>query len=89
MIAMLSLGVASITIRKLDEPTKARLRLRAARHGQSMEEEARQILRSVLADRQEPQRNLADRIRARFAPFGGVELAEFPRTFPRKPPDFK
>jgi plasmid stability protein len=81
--------VASITIRKLDEPTKTRLRLRAARHGQSMEEEARQILKSVLVDRQEPQRNLAETIRARFAPLGGVRLAEFPRTFPKKPPDFK
>ena len=54
-----------------------------------MEEEARQILRSVLADRPGPQRNLAERIRARFAALGGVELPEFPRTFPRKPPDFK
>ena len=40
--------MASMTIRNLDDDLKARLRLRAARHGQSMEEEARSILRSVL-----------------------------------------
>jgi hypothetical protein len=33
--------MASITIRNLDEDTKRRLRIRAAEHGRSMEEEAR------------------------------------------------
>ena len=37
-------GMASLSIRKLDEKTYLRLRERAARHGVSMEEEARQIL---------------------------------------------
>ena len=41
--------MASITIRNLDEETKRRLRIRAARHERSMEEEARNILRSALA----------------------------------------
>ena len=40
--------MATMTIRNLDDELKARLRLRAARHGQSMEEEARSILRSAL-----------------------------------------
>ncbi len=40
--------MASITIRNLEEPLKARLRIRAATHGRSMEEEARDILRNVL-----------------------------------------
>jgi phosphopantothenoylcysteine decarboxylase/phosphopantothenate--cysteine ligase len=39
--------MASITIRRLDEDLKKRLRLRAARHGRSMEDEARTILRSA------------------------------------------
>jgi phosphopantothenoylcysteine decarboxylase/phosphopantothenate--cysteine ligase len=39
--------MASITIRQLDEDLKRRLRLRAARHGRSMEDEARTILRSA------------------------------------------
>ena len=36
--------MATLTIRGLDEGTKARLRLRAASHGTSMEGEARAIL---------------------------------------------
>jgi phosphopantothenoylcysteine decarboxylase / phosphopantothenate---cysteine ligase len=41
--------MASITIRQLDDKLKQRLRLRAARHGRSMEDEARTILREVAA----------------------------------------
>jgi plasmid stability protein len=58
--------MASLTIRNLDESLKADLRLRAARHGCSMEEEARQILRQTLA-RGTPAGNLAKRIHDRFA----------------------
>ena len=35
--------MASLTIRNLDETLKRRLRLRAAGHGRSMEEEVREI----------------------------------------------
>ncbi len=78
--------MASITIRNLEEPLKSRLRIRAATHGRSMEEEARDILRNVL--NQEPVRpaNLASAIRARFAPLGGVELPEIAREAIREPP---
>lgn len=41
--------MSSITIRNLDEDLKARLRLRAARHGLSMEQEVRNILQRTLA----------------------------------------
>jgi len=41
--------MASITIRQLDDELKQRLRLRAARHGRSMEDEARTILRQAAA----------------------------------------
>ncbi len=41
--------MASITIRRLDDELKRRLRLRAARHGRSMEDEARTILRQAAA----------------------------------------
>ncbi|MCA1968672.1 MAG: plasmid stability protein, partial [Rhizobium sp.] len=41
--------MASITIRNLDDGLKQRLRLRAATHGRSMEDEARDILRSTLS----------------------------------------
>src|SRR6476661_8533972 len=42
-------SMASITIRQLDEALKRRLRLRAARNGRSMEDEARTILRNAAA----------------------------------------
>jgi plasmid stability protein len=78
--------VASITIRNLDDRTKARLRIRAAQHGRSMEEEARTLLRVAL--REEPRRsaNLADAIRRRFQPLGGVELTLPAREAMREPP---
>jgi len=80
--------MASITIRKLDEALKARLRLKAARHGRSMEEEARHILRAALAAKSSEPANLADAIRRRFAPLGGVELKLPRRRKLREPPSF-
>jgi plasmid stability protein len=44
-----SLFMASLSIRKLDDETVAHLRVRAARHGVSMEEEVRRILRQAVA----------------------------------------
>ena len=63
--------MAAITIRKLDEATKVRLRVRAAQHGRSMEEEAREILRSALVMSSRPG-NIAEMIHSLFAPLGGV-----------------
>jgi len=40
--------VATLTIRNLEDPVKERLRVRAATHGHSMEEEARVILKRAL-----------------------------------------
>jgi plasmid stability protein len=80
--------VASITIRNLDESLKSRLRLQAAVHGRSMEDEARDILRSALNHEVLPPGNLADAIRARFAPLGGFDLPEVPRDAMREPPAF-
>ena len=80
--------MATITIRQLDERTKARLRVQAAQHGRSMEEEAREILRSALTGARSTKSNLAEAIRQRFEPFGGVIL-EIPKRDPvRQPPDF-
>jgi antitoxin FitA len=80
--------MAAITIRKLDEKVKARLKIRAAQHGRSMEEEAREILRSALVSQPNLKDNLADIVRRRFAPLGGVELELPPRDPIREPPDF-
>jgi antitoxin FitA len=80
--------MASITIRNLDDRLKVRLRIQAAQHGRSMEEEARDILRVALAHDDEDQRNLAEVIRDIMAPLGGVELPEAPRGPIRPPPTF-
>ena len=79
--------MASITIRNLEDDLKRRLRVRAAEHGRSMEEEAREILRRVVGENP-PAKNLAAAIRARVAPLGGVDL-ELPVREPmREPPRF-
>ena len=62
----------ALTIRNVDAGVKERLRVRAARHGRSMEAEARSILSEAVAgDRDQPEPNLAEAIRRRFAPLGG------------------
>ena len=45
--------MASLTLRKLNEALKQQLRLRAAQHGRSMEDEARTILRDAVASGQD------------------------------------
>lgn len=81
--------VASITIRNLDDALKSRLRIQAAIHGRSMEDEARDILRSSLNQGASPPGNLADAIRARFAPLGGFDMPDAPREPMRELPSFE
>ena len=78
--------MASITIRKLDERVKTKLRVRAAHHGRSMEEEAREILKNVLIADESRAQNLAQAIRRHIEPFGGVELSLPKRQPIRYPP---
>jgi plasmid stability protein len=80
--------MASITIRRLEDATKERLRVRASQHGRSMEEEAREILKVAVTGKSSTGRNLAESIRRRFAPFGGVELVDLHRDPMRRPPNF-
>jgi plasmid stability protein len=80
--------MASITIRNLDDELKTRLRVQAAHHGRSMEEEARHILRTALAGEVQPLQNLGESIRRRLASVGGVDLDLPPREPMREPPDF-
>jgi antitoxin FitA len=81
--------MASITIRNLDEDLKARLRVQAAQRGRSMEDEAREILRSALGEQRQKGRDLAKAIGRRFADFGGVELPVIERDEPRGWPGFE
>lgn len=65
--------MAALSIRGLDDETKARLRIRAAQHGRSMEAEVRAIL--VDAVREPPREtSLSAAILKRFAELGGVDL---------------
>jgi len=87
IIDCIKTAMASITIRNLDEKTKSQLRIRAAHNNRSMEEEARNILRASLARKAPTPRNLAEAIRRRFEPLGGVELQLPPREPMREPPE--
>lgn len=77
--------MASITIRKLPENTKRRLRIRAARNGHSMEQEARELLEAGLARADSEPKNMGEAIRRIFAPLGGVDLKIPPRGPLRDP----
>lgn len=79
--------MASITIRNLEDDIKQRLRVRAAEHGRSMEEEARDILRRVMMEGGPP-RDLAAAIRARVASSDRVDLDLPAREPMREPPQF-
>ena len=78
--------MASITIRNLDAAVKRRLRVRAAEHGRSMEEEAREILRRAVGAPAAPG-NLGETIHRRFGAIGGVDLDLPPREPMPEPPD--
>ena len=81
--------MATIMIRNLDDGLKSSLRIRAAQHGRSMEEEARHILRIALMEKAHQPTNLFAAIRRRIAPVGGVNL-DLPRRRPlREPPRFE
>ena len=74
--------MATLTIRNIDPAIKERLRVRAAEQGRSMEAELRVILAEAIGTAPSQQVNLAEAIRRRFAPFGGVDD---PELHPRVP----
>ncbi|MDA0787868.1 MAG: hypothetical protein O2780_00245 [Proteobacteria bacterium] len=74
--------MAGLSVRKLDDETLLRLRIRAAKHGVSMEEEARRILRDAVSA---PER-LGDLARHIFGPEHGVDL-QLPERIPYEPLD--
>ncbi len=80
--------MAAITIRNIDDSLKSRLRVQAAVHGKSMEDEARDILRAALSTETPKPHDLGQAIHARFAALGGVDLPETPREPIREPVDF-
>jgi len=80
--------MATLTIRNVDATVKDRLRLRAARNRRSLEAELRAIVTEIAGTEGRSEVNLAEAIRRRFAPLGGVELELPPREPPRAPPRF-
>lgn len=72
--------MASLSVRKLDEDTYERLRVRAAKHGVSMEEEARRILKQATSA---PER-MGDLFLDYFGPSNGVAL-KLPTREPHEP----
>jgi len=79
--------MASLTIRNLDNNLKAELRIRAARHGCSMEAEVRNILMQTLTA-SETGCNLGVAINNRFAALHMDALPVPSRQTLRNPPDF-
>lgn len=82
--------MTSITVRNLDESIKAGLRLRAARHGWSMEQEVRLILRQALSEDADAPDTLgfAEMVNRRFRALGVDDLPTPKRQSPRPLPDF-
>lgn len=78
--------MATLTVRNLDDDLKARLRVRAAQNGRSMEAEAREILRASLTA--QPRTGLGTRIHNRFAGLGLDELEMPERGELPRAPDF-
>ncbi|HHY54623.1 MAG TPA: plasmid stabilization protein [Chloroflexi bacterium] len=74
--------MTSLTIHNVDAATRQRLRIRAARHGVSMEEEAQRILKEALRPAEAPS-GLGKRLRDRFAGLATKEFVVPERQTPR------
>jgi antitoxin FitA len=79
--------MAALSIRNLDESVKRRLRSRAARHGRSMEAEARAILTEAVREPADSA-GLFTALLDRFATLGGVDLELPDRTHPARAAEF-
>lgn len=77
---------AALSIRNLDESVKQRLLLRAARHGRSMEAEARAILTEAVSEPAESA-GLFTALLDRFGQLGGVDLELPERDEPARAAD--
>ncbi|ACF43115.1 FitA-like ribbon-helix-helix domain-containing protein [Pelodictyon phaeoclathratiforme] len=80
--------MTQVIVCNIDDDENRMLELRAARHGWSIEEEVRQILRRAVSEEDQAQRKTGSRIAARFTEAGLTEpLNEFRRNI-IKPIDF-
>jgi plasmid stability protein len=79
--------MSALSIRNLDDRVKERLRIRAARHGRSMEAEVRAILTDAVGEPGDAP-GLFDVILDRFGTLGGVELELPSRSAPVRAAEF-
>lgn len=80
--------MAQVVVRQLEDDVKARIQRRAKRHGRSMEEEVREILRIAANQESASATNLGSRIAARFRKGGITEDLPELRGHRALPPDF-
>jgi plasmid stability protein len=81
--------MAQVVVRNLEDEVKEALRRRAARHGRSMEEELRVILRRAAFASDDGERvGLGTRLAARFAGIGLDEDIPELRGEPVRPAEF-
>ena len=89
MISCYHYGMAQLVVRHLEDDVKAKLQLRARRHGHSTEEEVREILRNAVREEGGAQAPLGSRIAARFAGLGLTEDVPELRGEQARPADFE
>lgn len=81
--------MSQFVVRNLEKEVKVRLQRRARKHGRSMEEEAREILRSAVHRDDDPAGGLGSEISSLFARTGlDSEIPEL-RGHTVKPPGFE
>ena len=78
--------MAAVSIRGLDDEVRERLRVRAARHGRSMEAEMRAILVDAVTEPKTSE-GLFTVLLDRFGELGGVDLDLPPRATPARSAD--
>jgi plasmid stability protein len=81
--------LAQLVVRNLENAVKARLQRRARRHGRSMEEEVRDILRAAVNEEKSAPRGLGTEISKIFAKHGLDEPIEELRGYTIEPPTFE
>ena len=81
--------MAQLVVRNLEQSVKARLRRQADRHGHSMEEEVRDILRNAVKPESRTATALGSRIQSRFASIGLEEDIPELRGYKPRPAVFK
>jgi len=80
--------MAQFVVRKIEKEVKARLQRRASRHGRSMEEEVREILRNAVNEPEAAAGGLGTEIASLFAKVGLDEEIPELRGHPVEPASF-